>query len=318
MRNVALLLILVAPVPAGAEPPALAQMILVVGAGGTAEYSQTFAGWADQWKAAAIESNIEYHEVGPSAEQVDQHDRDQLLNLLDQHATASTSPLWLILIGHGTYDRNEAKFNLRGPDVSATELKARLDHCQRPVISVNCFSCSGAFLNPLSGQDRVVITATNSGAELNYSRFGGYLAESLSDKVADLDHDDQVSLLEAYLLASDKVARFYQSESRLATEHALLDDNGDGKGTPADFFVGIRAEGKSKSGAAPDGRLAHRHILVPSKNVPQLTTEQIMERDQLEAEIESLRDEKKSTPEEVYYGRLEGLMLKLAELYEDS
>ena len=316
MRVLALFLTLSATTFAQDEPsPAAGEMIVVIGAGGTEEYAQTFSHWADQWKAAAAESNIGYHEIRQSSEK---SDREQLKEMIDQFAAAHQTPLWLVLIGHGTYDRKEGKFNLRGPDVSAAELKEWLDKCKRPLIAVNSFSCSGAFLNPLHGENRVVITATNSGAELNYSRFGGYLAESLNDEAADLDHDDQVSLLEAYLLASSKVARFYEADARLATEHSLLEDNHDGKGTPADFFVGIRAEGKAKTGEAPDGRLAHRYILVPSKNAPQLAAEQIADRDRLENEIESLRDRKKSLDEDDYYDQLEVLMLQLAELYEDS
>ena len=140
------------------------------------------------------------------------------------------------------------------------------------------------------------------------------MAESLTDRAADLDHDDQVSLLEAYLLASSKVARFYKEESRLATEHALLEDNHDGKGTPAEFFVGIRAEGQSKSGASPDGRLAHRYILVPAKEGTQLSPSQQKERDRLEAEIDKLRDQKSALGEAEYYQKLEGPLVALARL----
>ena len=142
------------------------------------------------------------------------------------------------------------------------------------------------------------------------------MAESLTDIGADIDHDEQVSLLEAFLLASSKVARFYESESRLATEHSLLEDNEDGKGTTADFFSGIRAEGTAKDGSALDGQGAHRFILLHSKNAPTLSAEQLVARDKLEAQIESLRAKKKSMSVDEYYEQLEELMLDLAKLYE--
>jgi hypothetical protein len=290
-------------------------MVVVIGAGGTTEYREAFLGWADQWKSAAKASNIECVEIGRNAEKID---REQLQSLIMTSISPAETPLWLVFVGHGTFDRNTAKFNLRGPDVASSELKEWLSDCQRPLIVVNGFSCSGAFLKDLHGSQRVIITATSSGAELNYSRFGGFLADSLNDKEADLDHDEQVSLLEAYLLASSKVARFYESESRLATEHSLLEDNDDGKGTPSDFFVGIRADAKAKSGAAPDGRLAHRYILVPSKHAPKLTAEQMIERDRLEAAVETLRDRKSALAEDDYYIQLEKVLVRLAKLYEDG
>ena len=296
------------------EPNATAgTMVVVVGAGGTDEYASTFSGWADQWKSAAVAANIEFLEIGRKDDE--EKDRDEFQAAIEQHRNGET-PLWLVMLGHGTYDRKSAKFNLRGPDVSATELKEWLSDCERPLVAIHGFSCSGAFLQSLQGKNRVIITATKSGAELNYSRFGGYLAESLSDMDADLDHDEQVSLLEAFLLASSKVARFYESEARLSTEHSLLEDNFDGKGTSGDFFVGIRAESKAKDGASTDGRLAHRYIVIPSKNAPQLSPEELKERDRLEAEIEALREKKKSMAEDSYYEQLEPLMLELARLYQ--
>ena len=288
------------------------EMVLVVGAGGTDEYTKTFAEWADQWKQLATRANLQFSE--PAG---DGTNRDWLKQQLAECGD-SESPLWVVLIGHGTSDRNVTKFNLRGPDVSGTELKEWLAACKRPVILANCFSCSGGWLKDVQGPNRVVITATSSGAELNYSRFGGFLAESVADSSADLDHDEQVSLLEAFLLASSKVERFYESESRLATEHALLEDNQDGKGTPAKFFTGIRAEGRAKDGSLPDGRMAHRYILVPSKNAPKLSQEEVAERDRLESEIEKLRSRKRKLGEDAYYEELEKLMVQMAELYDDT
>ena len=283
------------------------------------EYEEVFSGWADQWKKVAEEAGIQYHEIGRDGEK---NDREKLQSMLamkkGNEAQESESPLWLVLLGHGTSERNIAKFNLRGPDVASGELKEWLADCKRPVIVIGGFSCSGAFLGDLSGENRVIITATKNGAELNYARFGGYLAESMRDLEADLDHDEQVSLLEAYLLASSKVARFYESESRLATEHSLLEDNQDGKGTSADFFVGIRAEGKAKDGSSLDGRVAHRFILMTSDKVPKLTPEQIADRDRLEGEIEKLRLRKKELTTDEYYQQLEPMLIELAKLYEET
>ena len=241
-----------------------------------------------------------------------------LKSAIDENNDESAQPLWLVLLGHGTFDRNIAKFNLRGKDVESKELQKWLEDCKRPLIVINGFSCSGAFLQPLHKENRVVISATKSGAELNFSRFGGYLAESLTDMKADVDHDDQVSLLEAFLLASSKVNAFYESDARLVTEHALLEDNADGKGISADFFVGIRAEMKAKGGAALDGRGAHRYILKASEDAVKLSQEQTIERDRIESAIEQLRTRKSTMSVDDYYAELESLAVQMAELYQSS
>src|SRR4029077_12153134 len=117
----------------------------------------------------------------------------------------------------------------------------------------------------LSGTNRVVITATRSGNELNFTRFGEYFAKALADSRSDLDKDGQVSLLEAFLMASRHVTEFYKTEGRLMTEHALIDDNGDGQGTPADWFRGVRATKKARDGASLDGARANQVHLVLSQ-----------------------------------------------------
>ena len=132
----------------------------------------------------------------------------------------------------------------------------------RPLIIVAAFSSSGAWLDPLKAPNRVILTATRSGSEENFSRLGQYLPGSFTDPTADLDQDGQVSLLEAWLISARKTAEFYSGEGRLATEHSLLEDNGDGRGTPPDWFQGVRAVKKSKDNALPDGLRAHQIHLV--------------------------------------------------------
>ena len=288
-------------------------MILVIGAGGQDEYTALFSEWANQWKIVAKEADINCQEIGPGGE----NNYAQLRTAISEQSQMDdrTSPLWLVLLGHGTFDRNVAKFNLDGKDVAAKELAAWLKPCTRPLILINGFSCSGAFLKPLQAPERVVITATKNGAELNFSRFGGYMAEALNDMTADLDHDDQVSLLEAFLLASSNVKQFYDSDARLMTEHALLEDNQDGKGISADFFKGIRVEATAKDGASLDGRRAHRYILRSSPDAVRLTAEQVVERDRIETEIEKLRVQKKTMTEDDYFAALEIQLLKMARLY---
>src|SRR5437899_457427 len=194
------------------------------------------------------------------------------------------------MIGHGSFDGKEARFNLRGPDVTATELALWLRPFRRPLAVIDTSSCSAPFLAKLSGTNRVVVTATRSGHEQNFTRFGQYLAEAIADPQSDLDKDGSVSLLEAFLTASHRTAEFYKTEGRLATEHALLDDNGDGLGTPADWFHGIRPVKRAKEGAGLDGLRAHQFHIFRSEQEKQLPASARARRDDLELAIAKLRD----------------------------
>ena len=162
------------------------------------------------------------------------------------------------------------------------------------------------------------MAATRSGQEVNYTRFAGHFAEAIGSPDADLDKDGQTSLLEAYLLAANRVAEFYETEGRLATEHPLLDDNGDGFGTPPDWFRGVRAVKRAKEGASADGLRAHQFVLVRSEQEKKLPPAVRAKRDKLELAIGKLRDEKSAMPEPEYYKLLEPMLLDLARVYQSA
>jgi hypothetical protein len=299
-----------------ADAPASDQssVIVVVGAAGTKEYETTFNESAKKWHDLAEKAGASITTI---ANEVADDQRAALESAVrEQSALASSEPLWVVLLGHGTFDGRQAKFNLRGPDVSAEDLAAWLKDCQRPLVVVNCSSSSGPFVNVLTGPKRIIVTATKSGLEVNYCRFAERFIEALADSSSDLDKDQQVSVLEAYISAAGRVAEFYRGEGRLATEHSLLDDSGDGLGTPGDWFRGVRAIRSARDGAALDGLLARQTHLLRTEQELQLSSERRAERDQLEQEIEQLRGKKSHLAEEEYYQKLEGLMVELAKIYE--
>src|SRR5947207_8717116 len=117
-------------------------------------------------------------------------------------------------------------------------------------------------------------------------------------------------------MASRRVAQFYQVEGRLATEHPLVDDNGYGLGTPADWFRGIRAFKKAKDGAALDGLRAHQFHLIRNESERNLPPPLRAKRDELELAIAELRKDKEKMTEDEYYARLEPLLLEMARLYQ--
>jgi hypothetical protein len=293
-----------------AEPAA----ILIVGAPGEPEFGSNFVRQVELWTATTARSKITAITIGLSTP-VDGSDLDRLKASLIAQATDSAQPLWLIFIGHGTFDGHEARFNLRGPDVSASQLSDWLAPLHRPLVLINAASASAPFINKLSATNRVIITATRSGSEKSFTRFGGYFAEALSDPQADLDKDGQTSVLEAFLGASARVAEFYKTEGRLATEHALLDDNGDRLGTPADWFRGVRAVKKPQGAAVVDGARAHQMQLVLSPYELSLPQEIRAKRDAIELAIARLREKKSAYPEAEYYLKLEKLLSELLDAY---
>jgi hypothetical protein len=304
--------------PVKARPAAPADkttVILVLGAAGQEEYGSNFLQQADCWRKACAQAECNFVELGREPIGTT-NDLEQLRLALAAQSTDSAAQLWLVLIGHGTFDGKEARFNLRGPDLSATDLQEWLKPFRRPLAVLDTSSCSAPFLNKLSGTNRVLITATRSGAEQYFTRFGQFLAEAVLGQEADLDKDGQVSLLEAFLLASRRTAEFYKTEGRIATEHSLLDDNGDGRGTPPDWFRGVRAVKKPVDASTVDGALASRFCLILSPEERALTSEQRQRRDGLERDVAQWREQKGQLEEDAYYQRLEKLLVELAHCYD--
>ena len=135
----------------------------------------------------------------------------------------------LILIGHGSFDGVGYKFNLVGPDVTAEEIAAMCDHvAARRQLIVDTTSASGGAVQILERPRRAVIAATKSGTEKNATVFARYWVEALEDPAADTDKSDSISAMEAFRYATKKSAAFYDSQKRLATEHAVFNDTGRG------------------------------------------------------------------------------------------
>ena len=316
-----LTLILAAAAHAASQPPQgdapQQTVIVVVGAPGEPEYAPQFARWADLWKQACTKGDAEFIAIGLD-DGGTTSDRERLQESLAKLSQQAAAPLWLVLIGHGTFDGRMARFNLRGPDLAASDLAEWLKPLDRPVAVINTASASSPFMKELSASGRVVITATRSGFEHNYARFGQYLAEAIAEPRADLDKDGQTSLLEAFLTASKAVGSFYTAAGRLATEHALLDDNGDALGTPADWFRGIRPVQKARDDATLDGYRAHQFHLVHSPTETAMPQDLRARRDQLELEVMALRDTKAQFTEPEYFAKLEPLLREIALIYEQA
>ena len=152
--------------------------------------------------------------------------------------------------------------------------------------------------------------------QVQWNRFGDAFTRAFISEDSDIDRDGQTSLLEAWLFASRRTAEFYTTEGRLASEHSLLDDNGDGRGSRGELFIGLRPADNVKEPELLDGRAAGKWHLVRSEEERLLTSEQRQQRDALEAELETLRRQKESIDESHYLDALETLMLRLGKIYQ--
>jgi hypothetical protein len=218
-------------------------------------------------------------------------------------AATPDSLVLIALIGHGSFDGQDAKFNLVGPDLSAKEYASLIGALPtHKVVFVDCSSSSGEFVKPLSIADRIVITATRSGNEQNVTTFADFFIKGLTEPAADTDKNGRTSLLETFNYATKLTADWYKQKGRLATEHALLDDNGDGTGHE-----------QAESG---DGAIAKTTYLdsktLEEANADAEVIKLLEDRQRLEVDIEKLKARKADQKIEEYEAELERLLVELA------
>lgn len=286
-------------------------MLIVVSESGNVTYDQEFRRQAKAWQDLAAKAKMDGSTIGLERilPEGDRLTVEKAITALPKDG----GDLWLVWIGHGSFDGRTANFNLRGPDIDSLAVRDLLKPFTRRLVILNLFSASNPFIVALSGKDRVIISSTRSGGERNYARFGEKLADALTAADADLDLDGSLSLLEAAFRAAAGTRAFYEDAQRVVQEHAVIDDNGDGRGTPVEKFKGLRAEAVGKS-ASPDGEIARQIFFLTPSGDP-LAPQAKEARAELELAIDALRKRKAELPEKEYYDRLEKLMLEMARIY---
>jgi len=215
--------------------------------------------------------------------------------------------LMVVLIGHGSFDGTDAKFNLVGPDLSAGEWKTLLDGLPGRLVVVNTTASSFPFLEELSRAGRVVITATDSAAQRFATVFPEYFTRALADRSSDLDKNGRVSVWEAFTAASAGVKRHYEQRGALSTERPLLDDNGDRQGREAD------APGE-------DGAVARTLYLDPDPGAATgdaVLVELERRRLVLEKQLEELKARRASMPDAQYQAELEKILVELSTIAQE-
>lgn len=294
-------------------------LLIIAGVGGEPQYEQAFyetgmrLADAARTKYGVPDSAIVFLVENPARDP--QHIRARSTKVEVERAFAHLAQtaragdvVLVVLIGHGSAQDGRSRFNLPGPDMAAVDfdrLLARL-RAQR-VALVNTASASGDFIAVLSRKNRAIITATKSVRERNQTRFAAHFAAAYAGDGADTDKDGRVSLLEAFQYAHREVVREYETANQLQTEHAMLDDDGDGKGTEA---PGPRTA---------DGGFAARFFLgggpaattVAASDDPQVAA-LLRHKDSLEAKIDALRRRKDTMDSTAYERDLEALLVDLA------
>ena len=217
-------LLLIAGRPARADT----YFLTVAGLGGEPDYEQRFTELATDLDRIFKAGGASSHVFTLSGKDATRSNVTGVMRTIAGQARAEDDFV-LTLIGHGTYDGVEYKFNLVGPDISGAGLAQLCGRiASRRQLVVNTSSASGGSLAALAKHGRAVIAATKSGTEKNATVFARYWVEALQDSRADLDKNESISALEAFQYATVKTAAFYESQKRLATEHAVFADTGTG------------------------------------------------------------------------------------------
>jgi len=270
---------------------------VITGAPGDEEHGKKFQQWATTFidaakkKEGVPEGNITYlSDRGATRAAVEKAFADIA------GRAKPNDEVFILLIGHGSFDGSTAAFNLVGPDLTAEDYARLIGKfgAQR-VVFVNTSSASGAFLKPLAGPGRVIVTATKTGGERNDTDFPEYFVAAFGDDSADRDRNGHVSVAEAFEYAKTKVTQAFQQKGLLLTEHATLDDSGEGR-LASTIFLGGNRSGSTLQVDTSDP--AMRAL--------------VEQRDAIEKQITALRAKKGSMPDAQYDAEMEKLLTQLA------
>jgi hypothetical protein len=283
--------------------------VIVSGASGGPKYAEQMRDWRAGIQSALIDrygfdaahvrvlvdETVKFGEIG-NAENV-----RKIFGEIRKSAAKDDFVL-LVLLGHGTFDGDLAKFNLVGPDLTTKDWTDVLSGLPGRVAIVNTTEASFPFLAALAAKGRIVITATDSVAQKYATVFPEYFVKALKETSTDLDKNGRTSLFEVFAATSAAVKQHYEQRGQLTTERSLIDDNGDGVGREAD------AQG-------PDGGLARITNLdadSAAENANPEVAALIRRRRTLETQAEELKLKKGEMPDAEWQAAFEKLMIELS------
>ena len=287
------LLVTLALVTSLAVAPAHAalRVLVISGLGGEPEYEKRFQQQADAIaKAAARSGATKDNVLVLSGEGAKRDAIEREFNSLIGK-TAREDQVAIVLLGHGTFDGDEYRFNIPGPDLTGGEILALLNRIPATQqLIVNATSSSGSVVESWKRANRIVITATKSGNERNATRFAQYWIEALTSSEADRDKNETVTAAEAYDYAMRRVADAFKADASLATEHSRMEG-----GNAASFVV---------------ARLGSSAVLPDDAALNAMVSEQAG----IEQQIEAVKARKASLDSKQYYDELEKVLITMAQL----
>ncbi len=265
--------------------------VIVAGLGGEAEYEKRFREQAASLAEAAEKAaGDKSHVVVLAGEQAR---RDSLRREFQAFAgkIKASDTATVVLIGHGTYDGEEYRFNIPGADITGSELGQLFDKLPaKQQLIVNATSSSGATIEAWQRPERVVITATKTGGERTATRFAQFWLQAVSTDAADVNKDEVVTAAEAFDYANRQVAASYKSEVALATEHARI------AGEETATFALARVGSSALSGSSPE------------------VAALLAQRGKIEQDLDGVKGRKAALSQDEYYDQLEGVLVRLAQL----
>ena len=285
--------------------------VIVTGASGGPEYGEKYQKWRTEL-VKTLEDTYGYPDdhivaLGEDAEASRKATRENVRSALAEvrRKAVEGDVSFVLLIGHGSADSEEAKFNLVGPDLTVDEWAALIKPIPGRVVFVNGSSGSFPFLAAIAGRNRVVLTANDSAAQQFETVFPEFFIKAFADDSADRDKNGKVSLLEAFTFASTRVKEYFEGKGQLATERPLLDDTGSGVGRD------LETPGK-------DGQVAQITYLAPEvpagmASNPELA-EMMRRRAQLEDSLVLLRSRKEQLQPDRYDEELERILVEIARI----
>lgn len=291
-----------------AATPAAAQdthVLVIAGVGGDEEHSARFTKWAGAVVDTAKKRGVAAANIVYLGERIEldatrmqgRATRDAVVKAFTDTAARArpNDDVFVLLIGHGSFDGRTAAFNLPGPDLTADEYKPLLDRLRlQRVAFINTASSSGAFLDPLAGPGRSIVAATRTGGERNEPRFAEFFIEAYTGDGADRDRNGRISVQEAFDYAKQKVTADYEKAGHLLSEHATLNDGAEGKLAALQFLAPQRSRSTEMANADPALRAL------------------VEQRDSLEREIAEWRLKKDGMDPAQYEAQLEKLLTDLA------
>ncbi|HXD72692.1 MAG TPA: hypothetical protein VN628_03105 [Vicinamibacterales bacterium] len=282
-------------------------LLVVTGVGGDDEHAQNFHKWASSIIEAAkdkgglTDATITYLGDKPELDPKNIKARSTRANVEEAFAdlAAKARPadeVVVILIGHGSFDGKVGAFNLAGPDLNTDDYARLLGALKaQRIVFVNTASSSGAFVQPLAGPGRAIITSTKTGGEKNEPVFAQFFAEAFKDASADTDRNGRISVAEAFEYAKSKAVATYTKAGTILTEHATLDDSREGK-FAATLYLDSEKARADRTAQVADPKL--RALL--------------QEQQQLQTQIDGLKLKKDVMPEAEYDAQMEKLLTEMA------